>query len=456
MSPVILTISMVLIAVIIFVAVMLIKNIIAPKKISYIKKAIKDGKYQAAEKVAKSLLSKNSRDYEAHYWLGATYMAAGKQEQAYIEFKAVNDNAVLDGSIPEIELRKNLSNLYLKYGETESAIREYLLLTKLEPNNAEHYYNAGKLYESSGNGSMAVGMYQKTITLDKRHSKAHTALGYIFLKSKRFQDAQKEIDTAIKLEPECWSNYYYQGKLYMETGEYGSALKSFEKSKRAPEFKQKAMIERGTCYIQAQDYENAIQEFISAIQSVKDPNSSEALYARYYLASCYEKTHNIERAIEQWEKINSKNSRFRDVPSKLQEYKDIQSNDDLKEYLTSSPNGFIEICKRTLAQAYQLVPQKCDTTPYGCSMICEEEKKDGSWRNARPLLFMTEFYRDAEPVKDNAIRKIADLLKEHSYYKAIVFSSSGFTNMALKFAETRPIILIDRDHLQMILSSKGV
>ncbi len=455
MNPVILVISLVLIAVIIFVAIMLIKNIIAPKKISSIKKLIKEGKYQQAERIAKSILAKNSRDYEAHYWLGATYLAAGKQEQAYIELKTVNDNAVLDGTIPEVDLRKNLSTLYLKYGEQEAALRELLLLTKLEPQNAENFYNAGKLYESSGDAGMAVGMYQKTIGINKKHSKAHTALGYILLRNKQYASAQKEIDNAIKLEPECWSNYYYQGKLYMETGDYGAALKSFEKSQRSPEFRQKALIERGTCFMQAENYENATQEFINAIQSSKDPGSNETLYARYFLASCYEKDHNIEKAIEQWEKINSKNSHFRDVPTKLQEYRDIQSNDNMKEYLTSSNNDFIELCKKTVAKAYQLESEKTDITQYGCSMLCIENKKD-NWKSVRPLKFMVEFYRDAEPVKDSAIRKIADELKEHSYYKAIVFSSSGFTNLSLKYAETRPIILIDREHLETILSQAAL
>ncbi|MBQ1833997.1 MAG: tetratricopeptide repeat protein [Treponema sp.] len=455
MSPVILVISLVLIAVIVFVAVMLIRNILAPKKVSGIKKLIKEGKYQTAEKIAKSVLAKNSRDYEAHYWLGATYMASEKLEQAYMEFKAVNDNAILDGSIPEIELRKNLTVLYQKYGEPEAALREYLLLTKLEPQNAENFYNAAKIYESQGDLSMAVGMYQKTISINKKHSKAHTALGYIYLKNKQYQSAQKEIDDAIRLEPDCWSNYYYHGKLLMETGNYGGALKSFEKSERAPEFRQKALIERGSCYMQAEDYGNAIQEFINAIQYSKDPNSSETLYSRYFLAACYEKTHDIDKALEQWEKINSKNSHFRDVPNKLQEYRDLQSNDNMKEYLTSSTADFVEVCKKIAAKTYQLEPKEIDTPPYGCSMICTEIKKD-EWRNARPLLFMVTFYRDAEPVKDMEIRTIAEKLKEHSYYKAIIFSSSGFTNLALQYAETRPVILIDREHLETILSKAAL
>ncbi|MBQ2529867.1 MAG: restriction endonuclease, partial [Treponema sp.] len=158
---------------------------------------------------------------------------------------------------------------------------------------------------------------------------------------------------------------------------------------------------------------------------------------------------------EQWDKINQRNKRFRDVPAKLNEYRDLQSNDSMKEYLTAGVPDFVDLCKSTVAKAYQLDAQSVDETPFGCSMVCVENKK-GEWRNARPLMFLVDFHRDAEPVKDNAIRKITDKLKELSYYKAIVFSSSGFTNLALQYAETRPVILIDREHLETILSKAAL
>jgi len=129
-KPVILVICMVLIGIIVFIAALLIKKLMAPQKIGNIKKLLKDGKYPQAEKIAKSMLAKNTRDYEAHYWLGKVYIAEKKTEQAYLEFKTVNDNAVFNGTIPEVDFRKNMAALYMKYDDVKSALQEYLLLTK--------------------------------------------------------------------------------------------------------------------------------------------------------------------------------------------------------------------------------------------------------------------------------------------------------------------------------------
>ena len=44
-------------------------------------------------------------------------------------------------------------------------------------------------------------------------------------------------------------------------------------------------------------------------------------------------------------------------------------------------------------------------------------------------------------------------MKHLNSIKGFVFSSSGFTNAARRFAENRPIELVDKDKLEKILSS---
>lgn len=455
MSPVIIIIGCILIAVIVTVSVILIKSAVAPKKVGNIKKLIKDGKISQAEKLAKSILAKNSRDYVAHYWLGKTYLADKKPEQAYIEFKAVNDNAVFNGEIPETEFRKEIAPLYMKFGETKSALREYLLLTKLDSQNADNFYTVGQLYEGQGEQNLAMGFYQKAISVNRKHSKAHSALGYLLLKNKQFPDAKEEIDMAIRLSPETYSNYYYLGKLLKESADYSGALKAFEKAERDPDFRQKALIERGSCFMMVDQYDNAAIEYQSAIKYGKDPSSQETLYAHYFLAACYEKDHKIEKALVEWELIHAKNPRFQDVSAKLNDYRDLQNNDSMKEYLTANPGNFLEICKKVASMAYKLDSQQEEITPYGCSFTAVENRKD-SWMNVRKQIFLVEFYRKGDPVDDAAIRKVADLLRDENYFKAIIFSSSGFTNAAIGYADGRPILLVDKTQLELLLSKVGV
>ena len=454
-NPIVLIITLVLVAMIIFVVAIIIKKLMAPQKIGSIKKMIRDGKLNSAEKLAKSIVAKNSRDFVAHYWLGKVYLAEKKTEQAFIELKTVNDNAPFDGTIPEADFRKEIAVLYNKYGDQQAALREYILLTKIDPQNAENFYNVGKMYEATGEENMGIGFYQKAIQLNKKHSKAHSALGYLMLKNRQMTDAKTEIETAIRLSPETWINYFYQGKLLKELEDYAGAIKAFEKSERDHDIRQKALIEKGSCYMLTDQCESAESEYIRAIQYAKDDASQETLYARYFLASCYETTHKIEKAIEQWEKIRSKNPRFLDVNSKLNEYKDLQNNDLIKEYLTSGSGTFMDLCRRVATFSYKVDPQEIEEKPYGCSMIAVENKKD-NWMSGRKQIFRLDFYRNADPVSDGVIRKIADALKNSNYIKAMIFSSSGFTKAAESYADGRPIVLIGKDQLETILTKAGI
>ncbi len=444
----------VLIAFIIFISIVIFKNLFTPQKIGNIQKLIKSGKASAAQRVAKAVLAKNPRDYVAHYWLGKAYLADNKQELAFIEFKTVNGNALFNGDIPELAFRKEMAQLYLKFNQNEDALKEFLLLTKMEPRNADNFFNVGKLYEASNQLAPAHGFYQKAIALDKRNAEAHAALGYLFVRSKQYGDAKREIETAIKLSPNTFSSYYYLGKMYKETKDYPSAIKAFEKAQRDPELRQRTLIERGSCYMAVDQTENAIAEFEHAVKSAKNEASQETLFARYFLASCYEKTHKIEKAIEQWEAIAKRNKNFRDVSSKLNEYKDVQTNDSLKEYLTASPQQFLELAKKVAKGGYNLVCQKVESTNFGCVMLATEDDKD-NW-NMRKRIYLVEFYRNSTTISENVVRKAADLVKDKGYYKAILLSSSGFTGEAIGFAENRPIMLVGKEMLELTLAKAGV
>ena len=199
-------VSLIIIAVMVvgigFLAVFLVKSLMQPKKIDSIKKLIKQGKYPQAEKLAKAIIQKDPKNYLAHYYLGKAYLAEHKNELALMEYKNVAQNALFDSQIPEAQFRSQLADLYMKFNQLDDAVKEYLLLTKLEPSNAENFFNAGKIYEQQGHADMAMGFYQKTLQINKKHVKAHAAMGLLLFRGKDMRGAQQEISTAIQLSPE--------------------------------------------------------------------------------------------------------------------------------------------------------------------------------------------------------------------------------------------------------------
>ena len=427
-----------------------VKSVVSPKKIETLQKLIKQGKISSAIKNAKAIIQKDPQNYLAHYYLGKAYLKDNKSELALMELKYVDQHAVFDANLSELEFRQEIAPLYTKFNQPDEALKQYLLLTKLNPRDAENFYNVARIYEAKGKSDAALGFYDKTIKLNKRHVKAHAAMGLLLFRAKQLQEAKKEIDLAISLSPETFSSYYYLGKILKENKDFPGAVKAFEKAQRDSEFRQKALIECGTCYMAGNSIDNAINCFERAISSVKDSEKQETLYARYFLASCYEKTRKIEKAIEQWELIYAKNHSFRDVAAKLSEYKDLQANDSLKEYLTSSEENFLQICKNACIAGIKLEPQQITMQKWGCQILATEAK-DADWRSIRKQAFLIKFFRETDPLEDFIVRKTLDEIKSQNCSKAFICSSSGFTRSAIAAAENRPCELVNKESLEKLL-----
>ncbi len=446
--------SSVMVALVASLFFVVFKNVMSPKKLDAIPKLIKQGKTQNAIRIAKQIIAKDQKNYIAHYYLGKAYLKENRKELAVIEYKMVNENALFGEGINEVSFRKEFAQLLLQFNQQNDALTNYLLLTKMDPTDADSFYQVGRIYEQQNRYDLALGFMQKCAMIDKKHAKAHAEIGLMLYRTKQFNEAKKEIDIALKLSPETYSSYYYLGKILKDGKDIPGALKAFEKAQRDQEVKQKAIIEHGSCYLVVNRYDNAAVDFQRAIDLDKTDSIPETLYARYFLGMCYEKSRKIDKAIEQWEAIYKRNKGFRDVSAKLSEYKDLQANDYLKDYLTCSNEEFPLICKNATTKALNLQILTCDQKKWGCQ-ISAVNKGDDSWMSVRKQVIMIRYYRDPEPVADQQVIEALDNMKSQNYVKGYMFSSSGFTTTAKRYAENRPIELIEKQKLEAVLSKAG-
>lgn len=432
-----------------------IKNIASPKKVDIIAKLLKSGKYQAAIKSAKIYLNKDPRNPLAHYLLGQALLADQKFEQALMEFKIVNQTAIFGHEISETTFRQTISKLYQRFDQDEEALKEYLLLIKLEPFEPSHYYNTGKLFEKRGKTDLAVNYYKKSIEVNPRFSDSHTALGLVYYRNKQFQEAKTEFNSSIKYNPENIESYFYLGKIMKENNDYAGALEAFDKAQRSPDFKLKSLIERGTCYMNNNSIEKAIIELERAVKNLKNDIDTESLYARYFLAICYEKTRNLDKAIDQLEKIYSRKPAFRDVAQKLSQYQDFRTNDNMKEFMTASHDKFLNICMSVVQGSMDLVIREQKDIKNGCEIIAIESESE-KWRNMRKQPHLIRFYRMTDLIEDSTIRTLQEDMKKLSIIRGHILCSTGFTRSALQFAENRPIELFDKEKLEDLLDRSNL
>jgi len=428
----------------------LIKSFAAPRKIGALQEQVKQGKVNQAIRSAKQILAKDPRNNEAHYLLGLAYAQDGKNELALMEYKTVNQISDFSGTCKETTFRKDIAALFIQFGQEEEALKEYLLLTKLEPFEPSHYYNVGRLLETRNKSGQAAGYYRKALEVNPRFSDSWFALGQLLYKAKQNAEAGNAFQKALKLRPDNYKAYFYLGRILKDTRNYTGALGAFENAQKDPDFKVKALIERGACFLATKNYQRAQNELERAIKiSDADAKSPELMHARYFLSVCYERTRNLDKAIEQWELLYAQKRTFRDVAEKLSQYQELRGDDRIKDFITESPERFEITCKK-LTSVMNLTVTDYVSLDEGCR-ITAVERSSGQWRNTRKFPKMLQILRTPDTIDLPGVRNFHEQMKKDGISRGYFICSSNFTRSAYEFTESRPIDLFPREKLQEML-----
>ena len=386
---------------------------------------------------------------DARFLLARAYDKQDRPELAPMKLKAINQIGRFGGLVSEGAFRSTAGRLYQHFGHAEEALKEYLLLARLEPQTAEHYFHCGELFEERGNSDKALRCYIKATQLDAGQAAAHYKLGHLLYREKRNAEARVALEQAAKHDPDNASACFYLGKVQKDSGDYTAALAAFERAQKSPELKKRALVERGAVYLSMESFERAIAELGRAVRLPGPETDTEALYARYFLSVAYEKTRQLDKAIEQWERIYRLKPAFQDVSKKLSQYQDLRTDDRVKDYITAARDAFVQLCQDAVRGMGFTVNEATDI-PNGCQIIATET--ESKWRNVRKMPQLVWFLRVPELITDSAVRGMMEQMRKARIARGAVYASSGFSRSARDFAESRPINLRGREQLQRTLA----
>jgi tetratricopeptide (TPR) repeat protein len=433
-----------------FLVFFVVKSVAAPRKVEALAGLIKKGKTQTAIKAAKRIIVREPNNAEAHYYLGMAYHDEGRDELALMEFKTVNQLGISNKNIPEIEFRQLLAQIFIRYKQGEEALKEYLMLIKLAPKHADYYYWAGKLFTERNRTDMAANYLRKAAELKPRDGKILYELGVMLYKDKKTREAKAALEAALRFQGDNAQIQFFLGKIAKDAKDYAAAAAAFERAARDAEFRIRALVERGGCYMALNAPEKAIPDLERAVGAITDEGAQDGLYARYFLGLCYENIRDLDKAIAQWDKIYAVKKNFRDVGAKLAQYQELRSDDNIKDYLTSAPAEFAELCTAVVSQHLDLQMQNLKNLPDGCE-ITAIESDSAKWRNVRKMPRLIRFYRSPDPVDEPKVRSILDDAKDRNVTRAAIITSAEFTRAALDYANSRPVELFNKGKLQAML-----
>jgi tetratricopeptide (TPR) repeat protein len=314
-----------------FLIFFIVRGIILPKRAEAAANYANRGETLKAIRAAKAELEKDPQNAEAHYLLGKAFLADKRDEQAYREYRSASRLGIGGKNIPETAFHETLAALYSQFHEPEEALKEYIVLIKQNPQNPEYYFQAGRIFGSRNRYDLSEQYIRKAVSLNPKEGRYHFELGILYYLGKRIKEAGAEFEAGLKIDPYNAQALLYTGKILKDAKDYAGAIPYLEKASRDQEYKLRSIIELGSCYISLKMLDKAIPELERAVSLIEKEADLDSLYARYFLAMCYEITKDIPKAIVQWDKIYAQKKNFRDVGEKLTKYIDYRTGTEDKE-----------------------------------------------------------------------------------------------------------------------------
>lgn len=407
-----------------FIAKKIYKHISVPK-IKKINDLIEEKKYDIAIKKLKDLLNNlkdESYKSKVHELLGDCYYSIGDYSFAVVEYK----KSISDGFEDNKRLLSLARSLF-KIGRNEEALAQYMSILKRDLNNIDVYIEIGIIYYNNLQYEIADNYFDKAIGIDPRNIKALKYKGICAVNMGKYDEAIGNLTMAVRKDSKDSLVHYSLARAYKGRKDYQNALLQYKVASKDPVYAIKSLYESALCYIAIGDMGNAIND-LESVAKIDNRDKELSLNILYTLGDCYEKTRNINKAIEVWEHIIIIDYNFRDVNDKLNEYKDSRYSDNIKNFFNSDKEELVNKSLK-LVSAMTLTPYSLKVNDMGYIIIFA---KDGLGVHAPTRIIYIR--SSCTPVFNDELMKLFEYSKSVNILRSILVTCAMVSPDAIRYA----------------------
>lgn len=156
---------------------------------------------------------------------GMAYQQIGKTKEALDDLaKAI----ALDPT--EAMWYYHRGKLYYKLKDLTKSLSDFNAAILYEPDNIEYLMKCGFVRRETYDFSGALLIFNKVVLIDKGNNEAYLERGITYRFLKRLEDAFKDLNYAISLNPSSPYNHYHLALCYVDMNKYSEACMSMKKS----------------------------------------------------------------------------------------------------------------------------------------------------------------------------------------------------------------------------------
>ncbi len=252
------------------------------------------------------ILEKNPDDHKTVIKLGDLYLRRGNLDKAIKEYLKIGDYYIRE----ELDLK---------------AIGMFKRILVLNPGMIEAYYRLAELYSKRGLFGEAKVQYQKVLEIDSRDKKAQDGLQLIAKKAikvgaeapkkKVVEDPMREKDPvwnsilqelqrqlSAQLREDDFQTHYHLGIAFKEMGLLQKAIEEFKISLGNSDLEFNGYLMLGTCYREMGNYSEAIENLRKGLR-IKPLTNKQYEDIYYQLGMTLEENGQVHDAIEAFNKV---------------------------------------------------------------------------------------------------------------------------------------------------------
>ncbi len=335
----------------------------------------------------------------------------------------------------------------VKLNKIQEAFKGLGAAYQINKNDFEVNYYLGSAFYKNNEFEKAIPHFKRVIVLKPDAQNINSPLGLSLYKAKHYKESLGYLKRALDENPENKELLFAMADAMNESGYGDKAMKVFMHLRPDPEFGAKSCLAAGLFHLKIQQPDKAIQDFEIGLRHQNVPQDT-ALEIRYRLANAYLNSKAISKGLEVLTEIQAINPSYKDVPQLFTRYQELNQNKNLQIYLMASTSDFVALCRRVVMKYYQRAVAK--VVDISVTPECVEVLMNIEFVRSEEI-HVFRFYRTTGVVSDLYIRDFHAKVTETKADRGVCITAGLFSEEARRYAEGRPIDLVEKEGLIRIL-----
>ncbi|MBQ3669863.1 MAG: tetratricopeptide repeat protein [Treponema sp.] len=392
-------------------------------------------------------LAQDSHNPDGLIPLGELYYAERAWDKAFPLYETMVNIAPAHREIDPGKSALRYGICALKLDKLPEALKGLTAANNMIKNDFDSNYYLGLVLYKLKEYENASRSLKKAQIINPEAPNLRTPLGLSLFYAKHYKEALPHLKQSLNDNPENKEVLFAMAMAMSENGFGDKAMKIFMHLRADPKFGAKASLEAGMIHAKANQHDKAIQDFEIGLKHEGTPPEL-TVELNYRLATSCFASKLIQKGLQALNVITPINPNFKDVPQLIARYSELSQNTNLQIYLMSTSSDFVALCRKMVVVFYKNAISKIQDIEVTQEYVEIVLHLDFA-RSEEMHIF--RFYRTQGTVSDLHVRDLHSKVSDKKADKGVCFTAGMFSEEAKRFAEGRPIDLMDKTALNKLL-----